>query len=247
MATSSKYPLHRPELLATLEQGDALLRRAMDANRCTLRKGEQVVREWEKSEMVYMLEMGWAARTRCMDDGRRQIISIFLPGDLFAVKSMLITEQPDAIECLTPVEARSIHHGRLRELVETHASIAMRVIFQLGEDERRLHNWVIGLGRGDAEERLALMLLDLHGRLTNLGLATNGEYHLPMKQREIGDHLGLTVIHVNRVLRRLREAGQVTIARGRVKIENLAGLHRTAKPLLDVFGRTRPEFGGSPE
>ena len=79
-------------------------------------------------------------------------------------------------------------------------------MFQLAEDERRLHNWVTALGKGHADERIATLLLDLRGRLhAQAGLANGDGFYIPMTQQEMADHLGLTLVHVNRVLRRLRE------------------------------------------
>src|SRR5919199_2679948 len=207
MATSTGYPLHRPELHDALCRGDALLLRAMAESQVTFPKGRKIILTGEGSETVYRLRTGWLARTRKLDDGRRQIITIFLPGDLVGVKSLCLREQPDDIECLTDVTVNAIDHAQLRRLVETNGRIAMRVIFQLSEDERRLHNWVIGLGRGNAEERIATKLIDFHGRLRRLGLLSGADsFRLPMTQQEIGDYLGLTEVHVNRVLWRLRGA-----------------------------------------
>ena len=197
MATSAGYPLHRPELHDALRQGDVLLLRAMAESHATLPTGRKIICTGEGSETVYRLRTGWLARTRKLDDGRRQTLTIFLPSDLVGVKSMFLREQPDSIECLSGVTVNAIDHEQLRRLVENNGHIALRVIFQLGEDERRLHNWVIGLGRGNAEERIATMLLDFRGRLHRLGLLNGGDsYRLPMTQQDMGDYLGLTVVHV---------------------------------------------------
>jgi CRP/FNR family transcriptional regulator len=239
----SDYPLHRPELRDQLEQGDRRLLAAMGPA-VARREGDALIRTGEDSTVIYRLESGWVARTRELGDGRRQIVTVFLPGDLMGVKSMLLERQPDMIECLTSASVRSIDHQRLRDLIAQDGAVAMRVMFQLAEDERRLHNWIAALGRGHADERIATLLLDLRGRLSRVGLAAGESFHLAMTQQEIADHLGLTLVHVNRVLRRLREAGVVTVSRGVVTIDELAKLSDIAAPLQDIFERSRPEFGG---
>ena len=161
------------------------------------------------------------------------------------MKSFLLTEQPDSVISLGLTTALAIRHDRLRQLFETEPSVALRIAFQLGEDERRLHNYVIGLGRANASERIATMLLELHGRLARAGLGENGAYRLPLTQQDIGDFTGLTLVHVNRVLRRMHSEGLATVSKGMVQIHNMAELHRVAQPVLDIFERTRPEFGGS--
>lgn len=240
---NSRFPLHRPELQEMLIRGDATIRQAM-GQPIRRRAGDVLVRTGEESKTVYVLESGWIARTRVIEDGRRQIVVVFLPGDLMAVKSMLLERQPDTIECLTDVRVRTIHHQRLLELLARDHAAGVRIMFQLGEDERRLHNWVAALGKGNAEERIATLLLDLRGRLFQAGLAGGDGFRMPMTQQQIADHLGLTLVHVNRVLRRLREAGIVTVQRGLVTVNEMKRLARLAAPLQDIYERSAPEFGG---
>src|SRR5215213_5503081 len=238
-----RYPLHRPELRDLLIRGEATLQQAMRPSGLR-REGEAFVSTGKESSTVYLLESGWVARTRLLEDGRRQIMTVFLPGDLMGIRSMLLERQPETIECLTDARVRTIDHKRLLELVAQDHAVSVRVMFQLGEDERRLHNWVTALGRGHADERIAALLLDLHGRLHQAGLANGNGFWMPMTQQEIADHLGLTLVHVNRVLRRLREAGIVTVQRGAVKIDEMARFSQLAAPLQDIYERSTPEFGG---
>src|SRR3954451_20695633 len=238
-----RYPLHRPELRDLLIRGEATLQQAMRPSGLR-REGEALVSTGVESSTVYLLESGWVARTRKTEDDRRQIMMVFLPGDLMGIKSMLFECQPDTIECLTDARVRTIDHKRLLDLVAQDHAVSVRVMFQLAEDERRLHSWVAALGRGMADERIATLLLDLRGRLHQAG-STNGDiFQMPMTQQEIADHLGLTLVHVNRVLRRLREAGIVTVQRGVVKVDEMARLSQLAAPLQDIYERATPEFGG---
>ena len=154
-APTADFPLHRPELLETLSRGDALLIAAMSNDRRRFKKGDEIIQADERCDTIFRLESGWVARTRVLEDGRRSLITVFLPGDLFGVKSFLLTEQPDSVVSLGPATALAMRHDRLRELFTAEPSVALRIAFQLGEDERRLHNYVIGLGRANAAERLA--------------------------------------------------------------------------------------------
>lgn len=241
----SDFPLHRPELLDELRRGDALIMQAMANNRTRFRKGEEIIRTGERCDTVLRLESGWVARTRSLQDGRRSIMTIFVPGELFGVKSFLHREQPDSIEALTHGTALAIKNDRLKQLFDAEPAVALRIAFQLGEEDRRLHNYLIGLGRANAAERIAMMLIEFHGRLVRAGLCENGRYDCPLTQQDMADFLGLTFVHVNRVLGVLRVEGLVTISRGVVQIEDLAALHQLAQPGLDIFERSRPEFGGT--
>jgi CRP-like cAMP-binding protein len=218
----------------------------MGKERKRFRKGDEIIQTGEPCNTIFRLESGWVGRTRVLDDGRRSIITIFLPGDLFGVKSLFLTEKPDSIHSLGDAIVQTISHQRLRELFESEPSVALRIAFQLGEDERRLHNYIIGLGRASAAERIAAMLLDLHGRLGRAGPIENGAYPCPITQQELADLVGLTPVHVNRVLRRLQNDGLAAMSRGIVKINDIEALHKLAQPVLDIFERSRPEFGGAP-
>lgn len=238
------YPLHRPELRDLLIQGETTIRASMGPP-ARRREGEALIRTGEESGTVYLLEAGWAARTRLLDDGRRQVIGVFLPGDLMGIKSMLLERQPDAIEAFSNITVRAIDHRKLLELAGANQAVSVRLLFQLAEDERRLHNWIAALGRGSAAERIATLLLDLRGRLHQAGLASGDAFQMPITQQEIADHLGLTLVHVNRVLRRLREEGIVTVQRGKVSVGEMSRLAEIATPMQDIYERATPEFGGS--
>jgi CRP-like cAMP-binding protein len=239
------YPLLRPDLQPILEQGDATLGKAMASRRCLFQPDTEIMSEDESHGFMYRLRTGWAARTRRLDDGRRQVIAIFLPGELMGVKAAFLERQPDAILCLSGVTADRLDHKTAFDLLTTDGAVAARIAFQLGEDERRLHNWVVGLGRADARERIAFFILDLYGRLRRIHLAGEQQpgFTLPMTQQQIGDHTGLTIVHVNRVLRHMREENLLSIVSRKVTIHNLAGLVKLAEPLLDTFQRNAQEYG----
>ncbi|WP_171070351.1 Crp/Fnr family transcriptional regulator [Methylobacterium terricola] len=246
MPDSARYLLHRPEILNALRRGEAAIDRVMVGSGRLYPAGRLLVEPDSPNTQIFRLRKGWVGRLRTLEDGRSQFILIFLPGDLFAVKSLFVTHSPDAIQALSEVLVEQVDHRTLREAYERDADLATRCMWQVIEEERRLHNWVVGLGRGSADERLALLLIDFRGRLILSGTLPPGAlaYDLPMTQEQIGDHLGISNVHVNRVLRAFREDGLVTMRGRRVTIGDLDALVRIAAPLLDISERERPEFVG---
>jgi CRP/FNR family transcriptional regulator, anaerobic regulatory protein len=236
------FPPPRHELLKRLEAGDAALQAAMQHDFRRFAKGTTLVKAAEEHKTVYRLISGAAARVRNLEDGRRQIVLIFLPGDLIAVKAMLLDRQPDSIECLSQCTVRSLACAEAIALSAANPDVAFRFMWQLAEDERRLHNQVAMLGRGNAVERISTMLVDINGRLAKLGLADS--MPISIRQQDIADYLGLTIVHVNRTLRTLREQGVIAVQTGRIAITDLEAVGRYAAPMLDVFEREAPEFGG---
>jgi CRP-like cAMP-binding protein len=178
-------------------------------------------------------------------DGRNQFILIFLPGDLFAVKSMFVIRHTDAVQAISESVAERIDYRRLYNAYAQDSDIATRCTWQVMEEERRLHSWIVGLGQGSAEERLALLLTDFRGRLALSGsiAADSLTFAMPLTQSQLADHLGITAVHVNRVLKTFRERGVATVRDGYVTIGDLDALTKRALPLLDAHERATSEYG----
>lgn len=225
-----------------MEQGYRAILGAMADDVRKVEPGVRIVREGEPHDRIYHLDAGWVARSRQLVDGDRPLIMTFLPNDIFGVKCLLLDKQPDDIVALSQATVRSTDRWRLSELAAREPGVSLHLMFQLAEDERRLHNSVLALAR-PAIERIAFMLLELRGRLDRLGLLQGDEFRLPMTQQDIGDTAGISYVHVNRTLRELRERGLVSVERSVVKISDLRGLRKLAYPLLDAFERNDGSFG----
>jgi CRP/FNR family transcriptional regulator, anaerobic regulatory protein len=249
MPDSARFALHRPELLAPLLRGEAAIAALMKGSTQASEAGETLIEAATDHPFVYRLVSGWAGRTRQLADGRNQFILIFLPGDLFAVKGMFVTRHIDAVRTLSEAVLERVHYQELYKAYSEDPEVALRCTWQILEEERRLHSWVVGLGQGSAEERVALLLLDFRGRLALSGsIAADAQtYELPLTQVQLADHLGITPVHVNRVLRSFRERGVVSIREGRVNITDVSALSQCAAPLLDLYESSTPEYVGPPE
>ncbi len=249
MADSARFALHRPEFLRPLLQGEEKIGALLEGSTFRSGAGQVLVEAGSEHRFVYRLLEGWACRSRLLADGRNQFILVFLPGDLFAVKSMFITHHPDAVIAISDIVAQRIDYRELHEAYSRDSDIATRCIWQVIEEERRLHSWVTGLGQGSAEERLALLLVDFSGRLILSGVIPPDarSYEMPLTQVQLADHLGITPVHVNRVLRVFREGGLATVREGRVFIDNLDRLTQRGASLLDPYERASPAYMEAPE
>jgi CRP-like cAMP-binding protein len=227
----------RPDVEALLREGETSFVAALDPTPIAFQPGELLMRMGEPHEYVYVVEQGWLARSRTIEDGRRQIIVVFLGGDTCGIKTIFLRQQPDAIEALTSASVRRIHYRDACALAAREFPVSMHLAWQLARDERHLHNWNVRLGRANAEERIAALLLELRHRLAARLIGEGGRYPLPITQQHIADHVGLTVVHVNRVLRRFRELDMVSVHQGRmVFLDRVAELEAMARPLQDLTG-----------
>jgi CRP-like cAMP-binding protein len=179
-----------------------------------------------------------------MPDGQAQFCALLLPGDLIGAASMMFDRPTEDVIALTSCELDTADPSHLWEAARTQAGLAALLMWHACEEARRLSNWVVALGRGRAEQRVALLLIEIRARLIRAGELEEHDldFPFPLTQQVIGDTLGLTAVHVNRVLKKMREDGLASVrgARAFVTLHELATL---AAPLLDPHERRAPEFG----
>jgi CRP/FNR family transcriptional regulator len=236
MSDSVSLPIQRPEFVLPLERGDAKISSLLRGSAFALEGGRTLIETDTDHAFVYRLVEGWAGLARGMADGRRQFALIFLPGDLFLVDSMFVTVHTHAVQTLSRIVAERIDRRDLYRAYAQDSDIATRCTWQIVEETRRLRSWVVTLGQGSAEQRLATILLDFQGRLAISGFVAKSSlsYQMPLTQVQLADHLGLTAVHVNRVLRSFREEGLAFIREGRVTIADPDGLAERAASLLQT-------------
>jgi CRP/FNR family transcriptional regulator len=236
---SSGFALHRDEVSEALIRGEQKIAVLPGLQSRHVKAGTILIRGGTSHDHVYRLQSGWAGRIRDLPDGRSQYILIFLPGDLFAVKSMFVSSHPDTVEVMADAVLEQIHYQELRQAFEQDGDVATRCIWQVIEEERRLHNWIVSLGRGTSEERLAFFLNETRTRLVLSGSIQPDawSFELPMTQMQMGDYLGISTVHVNRTLKWLHEAGVATKRGRRVFIRDEKALAGLAYPLVDDHER----------
>lgn len=166
------------------------------------------------------LVSGWAARLRWLADGRRQIVSLVLPGD-----GVGLCERPQplalcALVALTPVELIDAATVANRNFAGEHRardlSIALAIASAL--DEAQLIDQVVRLGRQTALERVAHLLMELRFRLALVDLVEDETMPFPLTQEQLADATGLSAVHVNRTLQQLRRDGLIDLGQGRVRL-----------------------------
>ena len=163
---------------------------------------KQIVGDNDPVKQPRLLLSGWAARVRDFSDGRRQILHVLLPGDLIDLWQQRASAGPSAVVALTDarVVAAPCPLGPETGLARAYALSA--------EIERGyLFRQIARLGRLDAYERLADLLLEIYDRLRLAGLAESYRFPLPMTQEMLADSLGLTSVHLNRTLQLMRREG----------------------------------------
>lgn len=171
---------------------------------------------------------GWACRWRMLSDGRRQIFDFVLPGEGVCVHLRPTPAARCSTTALTAVRLTDAGELLRAETLAAYPELVALLQAQADEEERRLLDQVVRLGRLTALERLAHLLLDLAGRLGAVGQADGDRFALPVTQEVLGDALGLSVVHVNRTIQELRRQDLVVIERGLVRLLNVPTLRALA-------------------
>jgi CRP/FNR family transcriptional regulator len=204
--------------------------------------GDVIYAQGDAGEHVFNLISGWVALHRDLADGRRQIVQFLLAGALFGVEPAN-RDLSHGATAITNASACPIARPKLDDLRRDHPSLNERFIWLLQQDSHRLFEMQAMIGQGSAKERICGLLKELALAAAGEASISNGAtLRVPLTQRHIGEATGLTSIHVNRVLRQLREDRVVEFHDGVLTVVNLAKL----SALTDDPGAETKSPAGSP-
>ena len=183
--------------------------------------GRDLVHQGQADQSVYILAEGWVCSYKLLPDGKRQIVDFQIPGDFLGLRSVLFRTADHNIEPVTKIEASEVLASDLLEAFKRTPKLATAVLWAASRDEAMVVEHLVNLGRRSAEERMAHFLIELGERLKLVGIGERTGFDCPLTQYHLADALGLTPVHVNRVLRRMREDCLVTFQKGRVEFHDL--------------------------
>jgi CRP-like cAMP-binding protein len=212
-------PLTRRELKALAEIQSAPL---------TVKRGKQLTQEGQTGHKAFVLQTGWACSYKDLPNGNRQIISFPIAGDCVGLRSVLLRTADHSFAALTDAVVSPVESTHIIQCVNEFPRLGTALLWAASRDEAMVVEHLVSIGRRSAIERTAHFFMELAERLSLVGLATEAEFKCPLGQFVLGDALGLTAIHVNRVLRQLRERDLLTLQKGNVKIHDLKGLRKLA-------------------
>lgn len=191
-----------------------------------VKRGKQLVQEGEAAQGVFVLQSGWACSYKDLSSGGRQIISFPIAGDCVGLRSVLLRTADHSFEALTDSVVSTVDGTRMLQAFSEFPRLGAAILWAASRDEAMVVEHLVSVGRRSAIERTGHFFMELAERLHLIGLAKEAEFACPLSQYVLADALGLSAIHVNRVLRQLRERGLLTVQKGRVRIHDLSGLRK---------------------
>lgn len=189
-----------------------------------------LIRAGESEPAAILIRSGFAYCSWVLADGRRAILDILTSGDVCGLDHIVLERPIEDITAASRIGYQMLGAAAMREVM-ADPCVALHVLALLAEARWRGDRLAASIGRLDAHARICVLLLDIHDRLRRRGLIGRPTFNLPLTQEQIADYLGLTLVHVNRTLRRLREERIVLLDRQVVIILDLERLCEAAQGL----------------
>ncbi len=207
-----------------------------------------LVRCGEDYGPVLVVNDGWAVRYRTLADGSRQIANFILPGDFIGLNATVMAVSDYDVASITPMTFSRIRVEDIIGMIERHPRLCAAIFWCNAREESILFEHLTSLGRRTAYERVAHLLVELLRRLQLIDLAEGDSFVMPLTQQLIADSVGLTAIHVNRMMRSLENEGLISYSRHPVpriyirdvrRLEAAAGIEDGYLHFTEMPRRTR--------
>jgi CRP-like cAMP-binding protein len=189
-----------------------------------IERGRHLLHEGQTATDMFVLHEGWACAYKTLSTGRRQIISFPIPGDLLGLRSILLRPTDHSLFALTDVVVSAVRDSLILKALHRSRNQALAVLRSAARDEALIVEHLVRLGRRSAIERAAHFFIELVERLRFVGPVGKLVFRCPLSQNDLADALGMTEIHINRVLRQLRERKLLTLRAGELIIHDFNGV-----------------------
>jgi len=180
--------------------------------------GHHLIREGDAPDPVFVILEGWACGYKVLPDGGRQIISFLLPGDFCDIHIAILQAIDHNIMTLTKARVATLPRAEMEALIQAKPTLTQAFWWSQLVDQSILRSWIASMGRRKSVERVAHLMCELYIHMRNIGLASDDECKMPLTQLVLADALGLTPVHINRVLRVLKKAQVMELSNGSLKI-----------------------------
>jgi CRP-like cAMP-binding protein len=182
---------------------------------------EDVISQGDRTGGVKLLLDGFACRYKVLEDGRRQIVAYFVPGDLCDLRVFILKRMDHSIGAVVASKVATISPENILRLTHTYPTLTRALWWSTLVEEAIAREWLVNVGQRDALERTAHLFCELLYRFRAVGLNQGNSCTLPLTQVELAETLGLSSVHVNRTLQELRRRNLITLEGGTLTIQNL--------------------------
>ncbi len=207
-----------------LEDADIAAIRALPINVRDWEAGRTVVSDGSRPAECVLIIEGFCVRAKTTVTGQRQILSIHIPGEIPDLLSLHLHQMDHDLVAVVRSTLGFISHASLRALTRANPNVTDVLWRDTLIDAAIFREWIVNVGQRPAASRLAHTVVELRHRLAVTGRASGDTFEMPLTQEQIGETLGVTPVHANRIIRQLRDDSVVDISRGRVTVLDEAKL-----------------------
>lgn len=219
-----KCPLRRQSLFVPFTDEDIAFMERFKTGELNVTAGTTILMEGSNSPQLYTVFSGMGVRSKTLENGERQVINFLFPGDFAGLQAGVMGEMKHTVEATTDMMLCAFRREDLWLLFSSQPSRAYDLTWLAAVEEHFLGETIAAIGRRTAIQRVAWALLRVYHRLRAVGIGRDGNVPLPFRQQDMADALGLSLVHTNKVLARLREK-QLSVWRdGRLSITDIDGL-----------------------
>lgn len=225
MATQCKdCPLRRLPCFDAMSADEVSFMQRFKSGEMTVEPGSQVVMEGSSSAHLFTVLRGMGLRYKTLPDGRRQVVNFVLPGDFIGLQSGLMGEMRHSVEATTRMTLCVFNRSEIWSLFRSQPQRAYDLTWLAAVELTFLGDALTSVGQHSALERICWALVRLYRRGEALGLLTDKSMPLPYRQQDLADALGLSLVHTNKTLAKLRERGLAAWQEGCLKVPDVEKL-----------------------
>ncbi len=205
----AKCPLRKQTLFIPMDEDEVGFMEKFKTGELTVAAGTTILMEGSNSPQLYTVFSGMGTRYTTLENGRRQVINFLFPGDFIGLQASLMGEMKHSVESSTPMVLCAFKRDDLWNLFRAQPNRAYDLTWIAAVEEHFLGETIATLGQRDAAQRIAWAFLRMAARLRALGLGSTGPQGttvpLPFRQQDLADALGLSLVHTNKTLAKLRD------------------------------------------
>ncbi|MCT4369876.1 Crp/Fnr family transcriptional regulator [Yangia mangrovi] len=221
-------PLRRKALFRPFEEDELTFMERFKVGELSVDPGTHLLIEGANSPQIFTVLEGMGLRYKTLENGRRQVINFLLPGDLTGLQAGLLGEMKHSVQATSAMRLCVFNRSDLWSLYRKQPSLGYDVTWIAASEEHFLGETLATVGQRDAAERVAWALLKIFRRLTELGIGQGARVPLPYRQQDLADALGLSLVHTNKTLARIRARGLAEWADGELHVSDVDGMAELA-------------------
>lgn len=217
-------PLRKRPIFDPMSEREVTFMQSFKSGELNIASGTTLMMEGSNSPQLYTALQGMGLRYKTLMSGERQVINFVMPGDFIGLQAGVMREMQHSVEATSDMTFCVFDRKRLWELFRDQPGRAFDLTWLAAVEEHFLGESLAILGHMTGISRVARALIRLYDRGEAVGLVNKGEMPLPYKQQDMADALGLSLVHTNKTLKKLREARAVTWRDGLLQIHNYDAL-----------------------